>query len=389
MQLKTIGCMVSLPLMLILTSAARAGELGESATLNAVYTGDIWHNQHGGLKTGSAYLDNLDVMLDVDTEKLLGWQGGRWFAYALYNNGASFSATKVGDAQVVSNIETVRALRLYEFWYEQSFHGGDESLRVGLYDLNSEFYATDSSALFLNASHGIGPDFSQTGQGGPSIFPNTSLAARWQQNFASTFSGRIALLDAVPGEPDHPSRTVVRLRGDEGLLAAAELDFHPGSYRVGLGSWRYNRRQPRLDETGDGISSGSYGFVEYAVVGEMLETAAVRGFLRFGKATDRVNRLSNFVGAGLSLRGASWGREGDEFGVAVARAENGTPYRDLLQADDVATDANETNIEMTYRFSVNERLHLQPDLQYIMNPDTDPSLKNALVLGIRFELALY
>ena len=31
---------------------------------------------------------------------------------------------------------------------------------------------------------------------------------------------------------------------------------------------------------------------------------------------------------------------------------------------------------------------VQPDLQYIMNPDTDPKVKNALVIGARIVLNL-
>jgi porin len=36
---------------------------------------------------------------------------------------------------------------------------------------------------------------------------------------------------------------------------------------------------------------------------------------------------------------------------------------------------------------VNEWLTLQPDLQYIVNPGLEPALRDAMVLGLRFELA--
>jgi hypothetical protein len=36
-----------------------------------------------------------------------------------------------------------------------------------------------SASLFLNSSFGIGPEFSQSGLEGPSIFPNTSVGARF------------------------------------------------------------------------------------------------------------------------------------------------------------------------------------------------------------------
>jgi hypothetical protein len=96
--------------MLLLTSAAsQGGTLGDKVVLDAVYTADFLRNQRGGLEQGSAYVDNLDLMLDVDASDSLG---GRAFAYVLYNNGEPFSASRVGDAQVTTNIETVRAWRL-------------------------------------------------------------------------------------------------------------------------------------------------------------------------------------------------------------------------------------------------------------------------------------
>jgi porin len=58
-------------------------------------------------------------------------------------------------------------------------------VKIGLYDLNSEFDVIEAAALFLNPSHGIGPDFAQSGRNGPSIFPVTSLAIRGEYRLAT------------------------------------------------------------------------------------------------------------------------------------------------------------------------------------------------------------
>jgi porin len=50
-------------------------------------------------------------------------------------------------------------------------------------------------------------------------------------------------------------------------------------------------------------------------------------------------------------------------------------------------EAHETAIELTYRMQATPWLALQPDVQYIVNPGTDPSLDNAWVVGLRFELS--
>ena len=105
---------------------------------------------------------------------------GTLFVYGLYNNGSTLenSDELVGDLQVISNIDASHAWRVFEFWYE--FGEGPWSVRTGLYDLNSEFDVNETGGLFLNSSHGMGPDFSQTGENGPSIFPGfvTGIARR-------------------------------------------------------------------------------------------------------------------------------------------------------------------------------------------------------------------
>ena len=127
---------------------------------------------------GTAYLDDLDAQLSLDLDQLVGWGGAQAFIYGLYSNGNSISEL-VGDFNGVSNIETgVEAIRLVEAWVDQTFAEGKGSLRVGLYDLASEFDASEVRALFFNAGHGSGTDFSQTGQNGPTMWPVTSFAAR-------------------------------------------------------------------------------------------------------------------------------------------------------------------------------------------------------------------
>jgi porin len=47
----------------------------------------------------------------------------------------------------------------------------------------------------------------------------------------------------------------------------------------------------------------------------------------------------------------------------------------------------ETAIEATYLAQINDWLAIQPDIQYVVRPNTDPTVKDALVLQLRMELA--
>ncbi|HNP37820.1 MAG TPA: carbohydrate porin, partial [Woeseiaceae bacterium] len=234
-------------LLLFLATAAVSGTAlaGDGAAgsppvvFEAAYTADFLANVSGGIEEGSAHLDNIDLVIGGDLERLLGWSDSRFVLYGLYNNGQYFSGRYVGDAQVVSNIETdVEALRLFEAYLETGL-GDDGSILFGLYDLNSEFDALETSGLFLNSAHGIGTDISQTGDAGPSIFPVTSLALRlaWQWN--ERWRARFVVLDAVPGLPGDPDRTAVDLGGGQGLLFVGELERSWREARVLTGAWRY------------------------------------------------------------------------------------------------------------------------------------------------------
>ena len=119
------------------------------------------------------FLDNLDVVLDFDTEALGLWKGGTLHFYYLSNVGDDPSGS-IGDIQVTSNIESDNSQRLCEFWYNQAL--GKFEFLLGLHDLNSEFYTSDVAGLFCNSSFGIGSDLA--GSAPVSIFNVVGLGAR-------------------------------------------------------------------------------------------------------------------------------------------------------------------------------------------------------------------
>jgi porin len=49
-------------------------------------------------------------------------------------------------------------------------------------------------------------------------------------------------------------------------------------------------------------------------------------------------------------------------------------------------NAAETSVELTWLAPVTAWLALQPDLQYVIHPDTETRLHNATVAQLRFEL---
>lgn len=376
--------------------AAHPAVTAEKAlSLEIAYTADIWTNARGGLNTGSRYLDNLDVLVNIDLEAAADIPGTTVFLYGLYNNGKAFSGSQVGDALVVSNIETgVQAVRLYEAWLQHDAAGGRVSLRAGLYDFNAEFDALDSASLFVGSAHGIGADIAQSGQNGPSIFPSTSLAARLQLGLTDGLKLRLAVMDGVPGDPDRPKRTAIKLGNGDGALLAGELEWTTESTKVLLGYWRYTAAFDNYLATAKaGLPVSGKGNDGLYLRGEarLWRRAgdAERGlamFARIGSADSRYNGFSRFYSAGAVYDGPFDIRPDDQLGIAVAWAEAATALRRFGQLDGAPIDAREVVVEGTYRAPITPWLTVQPSVQYVINPGLDQSLDNALALGLRTEL---
>ncbi len=362
--------------------------------IEAYYAGDLWQNLDGGIERGGAYLDSLDVIVTWDGERAVGVKGLSAQALVLWNNGGSINM-KVGDSFGVSNIETVEALRLFEAWVQYAPQHPERSLRLGLYDLNIEFDATDTGGVFLNSTFGMGIDFAQSGEAGPSAFPLTSLAVRGQWRFHERWRVQGVLADGVPGDPERPERTSVKLSSDDGLLGVVEIEHNEGGRRWVLGHWRYSARFDELAATlPDGSprrsrgNEGSYAFVETPLTGPLAAGREASAVLRVGRADPRFNSFRYSLQLALAWQGGLLGREGEVFGVAVAHARHGEEARAAGASAGEPLRRDETVFEITWKFPVAPRLTLQPDLQYIVHPGSVPGRRDALVAGVRFDWRL-
>ena len=110
------------------------------------------------------------------------------------------------------------------------------------------------------------------------------------------------------------------------------------------------------------------------------------GFLQAGIGDNRVNRFGSYLGAGLTVTGPFEARSADEIGLGLAFARNGSHYTRAQTAQGLPVENAEKSIELTYLTQLNSWLALQPDVQYIINPNTTPALSNALAVQLRFEI---
>ena len=208
----------------------------------------------------------------------------------------------------------------------------------------------------------------------------------------------MVVLDGVPGDPDHPRRTTIRLGSGDGVLFTAEADYvdEPGT-KLAIGVWHFTARfddvfstDPAGDPQRRSGNQGVYLLGErmiYREPGRPDQGLAI--YARVGFADSDVNQFSNYIGAGAVYTGLLPDQDEDQLGLAVAIARNGGPFKDSLRAAGGRVFDQEINFELTYRFEVTPWLALQPDVQYIVDPGAGANgdLDNALVLGMRFELS--
>lgn len=338
----------------------------------------------GGVEQRGGWLGNLDLVTNLEGSRI-GWRGGSASLYVLGNAGDQPSAW-AGDLQVTNNIEAPEAIRVFEAFVEQELFDGRLRLLAGLRDLNADFHVVENGGLFLNSSHGIGVEFSQTGENGPSIFPNSALTLRASMNPREGLGLRFAVIDAVANDPERPQDTRIRVGRDEGALLTSEIELFDAvdaaEWRAVLGAWSYTRgvvdlrARPRdgtrVTTTGD---RGLYGIVEgrLATVGDEVR---IDGFARLGFANGNAYMIERGWGAGLVASGLL-GRADDALGVALAVAD-GRSFEGLA--------FTETLLEATYDWVIDEHLEFRGDVQWVDQIDLPGSPANALVVTLRTTL---
>lgn len=356
---------------------------------DVVYTADLIGPVQGGAAKAGRYLDNLDVTLDGDLERAIGWKGAKLYAYVLNNMGGRPNDV-AGTLQGVDNIEVSRArLRLYELWIEQSLAGGAASIRAGLYDLNSEFYATDSSSQLIAPPFGIGSELASTGPNGPSIFPLTAMAVRVRAGGETGGYAQAAVVSAKAGAFEAPGDLQGGL--DRGAILIGEAG-HSGRVRLAAGAWTYTDRQGDVRDvtaTGDPERSPAYGAY---VLGEgriFGEDDAPRGsaFVRLGLSDGDTSPFRGGWQAGLRWDQVVAGRPDSAFSIGLHQGWLSKKYRANIRDAGAAPGKAESGLEITYSDTIG-RLTVQPDLQFVHHPGGERGRKTAIVAGMRFTIDL-
>ncbi|HEY7662257.1 MAG TPA: carbohydrate porin [Xanthobacteraceae bacterium] len=397
-------------------------------TLN--YTNDFLSNVRGGIGPGSVVIGAFQPQLDIDLQKLMGWEGGHFHTHGLITHGPLFSPAYLGNFLAVSNLEAGAVARLYSFWFEQSAFNERLSVRAGLMSADSQFLQSKTAANFIN--NGISwPLFlgANLPAGGPAYpLPDPGIRVRIKPTDELAFQAALFSGDPSGGNGSNqpaplPAGTVFSFRGGAFIIAEASwlpnqgkgAKGLPGAYRIGAW-WHTSPRfgDQRYDTTGQSLASptstgiplehtGDQGI--YGVIDQMLYRVpgttdqGLSAFVRAGGVPNDRNLISFYADGGLIYKGLVPRRPDDKIGIAAAYARVGDNARGL----DLDTGffgnsfypvrSGETAIEVIYQAQLAPWWMLQPEMQYIIRPgggvlNSDGSFRpNAWVIAVRSSLS--
>lgn len=393
----------------------------------ATYIGELLGNPSGGVRQGAIYEGRLNLAVDADLQKLMGWQQLSFHANMFQIHGGGLSRDNLQNFLVVSGVEALPSTRLYEIWFEQKWGRDQLSLKAGQLAADSEFFTTQYTNVFTNASMGW-PAITSVNlpSGGPSP-PLAALGARLRVNVTDNLTLLAAIFDgdaAGPGLDDpqlrNPSGTNFRINDPALVFGEAQYAWHnkKGDSRLSgaikLGGWHHFGSFPddhfaingsTLAGT-DGVpanlsgNDGIYGVLEQELYHPAdSDDRGVGVFARASTSPSDRNLIDLYADAGLQITGLDPQRQRDRFGIAVGYAHVSSRAREL-DADFRALNgaawpvrSSEKLLTAVYQYQLRSGWTLQPNFQYIVRPGggaTNPlgstpgiALKDAAVFGLR------
>lgn len=388
------------------------GLADKGLNFGATYIADNIGNVSGGVARGAIHFGRLDLSVDADLDKLVGWTGGRIYANGFIIYGRGLSRNYVHNLATISEIEALPDQRLYNAYFEQSFFNGALNIRAGQQAADVEFFDSETDDLFINGTFGW-PAIKATNlpAGGPAppiAVPGIRLKAQVADNvtvFGAVFNGSAAR----PGDGDPQLRDnhglAFRVNDPAWVIGQIHFDYHldiggsslagnftPGGwYHFGdFDSQRFTVEGFSLaDPTGSGIPAklnGNYGI--YAVVEQTLwrppggepektVSASIPGVTAFGRIAysppDR-NLIDLYLDGGVGFVGFTPGRPLDRFGIGLAYMR----ISGAAQSLDVDTQyfggiqspvrSSEALLEIIYEAHIKPGWLIAPYFQYVVRP---------------------
>ncbi len=380
----------------------------DGVSFTPTYTGEVFGNPSGGARQGVIADGVFNLVLDLDLDKMTNGtvDNTTLHANAYYIYGSNLSSSYVGDFSGTSNIAAYNSLRLQELWVQKSFWQSRISLKAGNLAVDTEFFLSSSSALFINGTFGVFTLMANNVPNAP-VYPFASPGVRLMFQPTPAFyvmSGVYGMDNSSIPSVNNQNGTRFALNSASGMLVMSEagylLNQSPndhglqGAYRLGsfvhTANYTTWASQAQADTGHGSLQSGGTNYGIYGVMDQQIYAQGNEGislFVRSGSAPSNVNFVDYYVDGGFNFTGFLPGRDNDVAGIAVARSHVSDDFSNAQMEERLPPSTAETVIEATYKIQLAPWWSIQPDAQYIVTPSGVQGSHNATVLGVRTNIA--
>jgi porin len=377
-------------------------------TFTPNYTAEVFGNPSGGRRQGVVTDGLLDAELTIDLDPLTNGaiKDTSFYAEAFYIYGSNLSTQSVGDFSITSNIAAYNTLRLQELWLQKLFWNKKLSVKIGNMAVDNEFFQSNSASLFISGTFGGFTLIANNVVNAP-IYPLASPGVRVQLlPTAQTYVMAGVFGQDAKSNPavNNQNGTLFALNSKSGMLVMSEAGFLlnqgpkdkglQGTYRLGSFLDTSNHAtfasQAAFSNGSGPLRSAGTNFGIYGVMDQQIyskDSEILSLFVRSGSAPSNTNFVDYYMEGGFNFAGFVPGRDKDVGGLAVARSHVSGDYSDSQVAQGNPPSTAETVIEATYKVQFAPWWSIQPDLQYIVTPSGVQGSHNALVLGVRTNMA--
>jgi len=369
---------------------------------------DLLGNVTGGFSQGFEPAASTGIEMGLDLEKLVGWPGAEFHTSMIWRVGNNLSATRIGNLLTVAQLYGGQNLRLYALFLKQEIIKDELFIKLGRFGAFDDFLATPINWNFINNgfdgnAKGIFFDVPPFGQ---TVYPTASWGAmvKYHQEDWYVQSGVYSLSER--NGRNASSGINFGFDADRGIGVLAQggyllnqkpgLPGLPGKYSLGgyYNSYKLETfATPR--ETVWGLG-GLYLMAEQMVYREPGEEnllknpgdwgyGAQEGLTVFSQmvfAPDTsVSMFPFYTSTGFTYQGPIPFRPQDFVAGGFTMGVTGDQMQDWQRSIGVPVQTYEMVVELNYRINFTPYFYVQPGMQYVVRPNANGVLPDALVLG--------
>lgn len=338
-------------------------------------------NVSGGIQTDDQYTGQIYAGVNLDFEKMLGWDTttGKISTVNRHGNGIAGDVGGIYDPMTINGGADGQVTWLYEVWIEKMF-GEDLAVKFGRTSMDEDFANNDLYRYSLSTSIN-GPIRSMMLENSQIFsFPLALWGGRVKYKPSDEHQFQIGAYQIN----DNPFGTHLRgtdwgIDSDDGVTFMAQYDWtpnifdRPSRFYVGVANSVYDYTEFDGSETSSMLTF--YGHGELEVI-EGLKLFAFGAY----NSQDEAAKIPLQLSAGVNWKGLIPGREYDHTIFFATYGKVSDEYGKFITMGNVDS---EIVFELGHRIQIIPSFYIQPAVQYIVEPGggTNGDIDDAIVLG--------